>query len=561
MQAINANPILILIALIIIFMILGLYASARVIAAAITRSRKNKKNEDEEESSANEGLQYSDESGSGRLKIKYALSIIALIVPVIIIFSALLYGVMIAAEMFSVQGRSGREFLIFAMLITAAVAITAGIVGALILSSKMARPIRKLLFHVEELNNANNLSNIANMKIHVAGCDELSAIGKEINKMNKGLARAAEISSQLLQGKEIQKKFLPLEIGTGGNRLSSGFLDTEKAVFFGYYIGANEISGDYFDYKELGNDYYVIIKCDAAGKGIPAALIMIQVATMFINHFNNWTPTDEGMWIENLVYQINGFIETLGFKDRFAAFTLCLFNSRTGELHFCNAGDNVLNIFNAEEKKVISITLNETPAAGLLSNDMVVSKGGYRVQTVNINRGDILLLYTDGLEDSRHLFRNNANMEIKCRDGEAGMVHENHFVGQKGELLGRERIHAIANAVMNREVYRLKKWHTPETEQDLTFDFSGCSGSVEEIIVAIIACEKMFRCYRDPEAANSKVSVGLKVDAFLQSHFAQYSDYCVQPHYCPGDDSHIYYNQLDEDVQEDDITILGIKRK
>jgi len=264
---------------------------------------------------------------------------------------------------------------------------------------------------------------------------------------------------------------------------------------------------------------------------------------MFLNYFKNWEPAagDEpsggapkgAMRLEKLVYQINGFIETLGFKERFAAFTLCIFDTQTGELHFCNAGDNIIHIYDASEKCVKSIALPQTPAAGALPNGIVESKGGYKVQTLSLDHGDILLLYTDGIEES-----------------------------QWSEAMGSTRVQGIINAVMNRAVYRMDKWHDQDGTMELCFDYSGCNGEVEEVIMALITAEKMFRCYRSPLAsADDAVLIEKKADAFLQAHFLQYSDYCFHTSECHENSSYIYYNYLKEDEQSDDLAILGIKRK
>jgi serine phosphatase RsbU (regulator of sigma subunit) len=357
------------------------------------------------------------------------------------------------------------------------------------------------------------------------------------------------VASELADAREIQKKFLPLDTDGDGNILNSGYKETKNAVFFGCYEGANEMSGDYFDYLDLDGRYYAIIKCDIAGKGIPASLLMIQVATMFLNYFHRWKPDAKGIHIEELVYQINGFIEKRGFKGRFAAFTLCLFDSQSGALHFCNAGDNIIHILDSAEVYAKSIILPETPAAGILSNDMVRSKGGYHVQTITLNRGDILLLYTDGIKESKRFF------------------HDSKF-RQMSEEMGTERINGILNAVMNKGIYTLRKSHTPEWDVDLQFDFSGCGNGVDEVIMALIAVEKIFRCYRacvtpkDRRASKEGgVIVYKKIDAFLKSHFLQYRHYCVPSHECLVNTACLCYPNLREDEQYDDLSILGIKRK
>jgi len=381
--------------------------------------------------------------------------------------------------------------------------------------------------------------------------------------MTHGLVRAAATAADLSIGKEIQKKFIPLELDKEGNKLSFGLKDTRYLNFFGYYEGAKGVSGDYFDYQDLDGRYYAIIKCDVAGKGIPAALIMIQVATMFLNYFKQWKPTDKGMKIEEVVYQINDFIETLAFEGRFAAFTLCLYDSETGTVRFCNAGDNIVHLFDASEGKIKSLTLPETPATGVLPNFLVESKGGYQVQTITLDQGDILLLYTDGIEEAKRLFRNNAFAEIQCKEGEKDSPHATHLVGQGDEEMGGERVRDIINAVMNRQMYTLHKWHNPEGDQkDLIFDFSSCKGTVEEVIMAMASAEKMFRCYREPGSTeNDRVLVDKIVDNFLKKHFLQYRDYCSFTRENPGNNAYMYYTHIKEDEQYDDLTILGIKRK
>jgi serine phosphatase RsbU (regulator of sigma subunit) len=462
-----------------------------------------------------------------------------------------------------------QRSLLRILMIVALTAILIGIVGALALSALIILPIRRLVAHVEQIRDTDNKTKLEGVEIMLNTRDELAVLGNTINDMTRGLVLAAKASEDMTIGKEVQKKFIPLEIDREGNKLTSGFKDTKNAQFFGYYEGAKGVSGDYFDYQDLDGRYFAIIKCDVAGKGIPAALIMIQVATMFLNYFKAWKPTGRGMRIEEAVYQINDFIETLGFKDRFAAFTLALFDSETGIIRFCNAGDNIVHLYDASEKKMKTVTLPQSPATGVLPNLLVESRGGYQVQTLTIDPGDMLLLYTDGIEEAKRKFRNSRFQEILCPGAPeseglapAGAPHANHAVGQGDEELGADRVEAIVNAVMNRQVYTLSKYHNPEGEVELQFDFRSCEGTVEETIMAMVSVEKMFRIYRDPAAgADSRVLVDRKIDRFLQEHFRQYRSYCSQTREVPGSEAYMCYTHLREDEQYDDLTIIGIRRK
>jgi len=446
--------------------------------------------------------------------------------------------------------------------IFAFIALLMGTIGAFFLSALIIRPIKKLVSHIEIIRDTEDKAKLAGVDINISSQDEIAVLGNTINDMTHGLVKAALAASDLSIGKEIQKKFIPLELDNNGNKQTSGFKNTPNLNFFGYYEGAKGVSGDYFDYRDLDGRYYAIIKCDVAGKGIPAALIMIQVATMFLNYFKQWKPNEKGMHIDEVVYQINEFIETLAFKGRFAAFTLCLFDSVTGVVRFCNAGDNIVHLYDASEGRIKTISLPQTPATGVLPNFMIESAGGYKVQTLTIDKGDILLLYTDGIEESKRKFRNKDFKEIICNEGPADTPHENHLCGQADEEMGPERVEAIINAVMAREVYTLEKYHNPEDSINLQFDFTTCEGRVEDVIMAMVSVEKMFRCYKTPQTGeDSRVLVDRKVDEFLKNHFLQYRRYCIHTKEYPENPAYMYYTHVKEDEQYDDLTILGIKRK
>jgi HAMP domain-containing protein len=460
------------------------------------------------------------------------------------------------------QISQGQRTLLEIILAVALTALFIGILGASILSVLLIRPIRKLLGHVELIRDTEDKTRLAGVDIQINSGDEIALLGNTINDMTQSLVQAALASHDLSIGKEIQKKFIPLETNQEGNKLTFGHQETKNINFFGYYEGAKGVSGDYFDCLDLDGRYFAAIICDVAGKGIPAALIMIQVATMFLNYFKNWTPTEKGLHIEDLVYQINDFIEIQAFKDRFAAFTLCLFDSQTGLARFCNAGDNIVHWYEASTHKMNTTTLRATPVIGVLSNSQVESIGGYTVQTLTFNHGDILFLYTDGIEDSKRKFRDQNFKEILCTEFPHGIPHGNHLAGQGDERMGYDRVTDIIDAVMNKKIYFLHKYHNPEGEKKLLFDFTTCEGTVEEAILAMVSVEKMFRCYRTPRAGeDSRVLVDKKVDHFLQGHFLQYREYCFNTRGNYENDAYMYYTHLKEDDQYDDLAILGIMRK
>ncbi|OQY40353.1 MAG: hypothetical protein B6229_02005 [Spirochaetaceae bacterium 4572_7] len=288
---------------------------------------------------------------------------------------------------------NSRRSLIIRVGITAIVAILIGFLGALVLATLMINPIKKLVAGVQVIRDTEDKSQLKNHLIEVKSRDELFTLASTVNQMTEGLVKAAAMSKDVTMGKEIQKMFIPLELNPNGEgKLTTGEFENDEISVFGYYEGAKGVSGDYFDYRQIDDDHFAMIKCDIAGKGVPASLIMVEVATIFLSYFRGWDRKREGYRIDKLVYSMNDLLEERGFKGRFAAFIVVIMNTKTGKCHMCNAGDNLVHIYRSGRHEMETITLHEVPAAGIFSSDMLEMQGGYKVETTVLDRNDILFL-------------------------------------------------------------------------------------------------------------------------------------------------------------------------
>ena len=380
--------------------------------------------------------------------------------------------------------------------------------------------------------------------------DEIGRLGDTINEMTKNLAEAAAQTKNITFGKEVQAKFLPLQTDSAGNSLTTGRLETKGADFFSYYAGADALSGDYFDYKALDATHYAVIKCDVSGHGIPAALIMIEVATLFLNYFKNWSMSNpsQGTNLAPVVGQINDLLESRGFKGRFAAFTLCIIDVESGDCWFCNAGDNLVQIYDSALGKKKTITLQETPAAGMFSTDMINMKGGYKVTKLRLKNDDVLFLYTDGIEEAKRIFRDRSGKPVDSEESE--------------EEMSDERISDIIEAVYKKKEYILHKAYPGNSAEDLKFDYRDCKGSAEDAVMALVSAEKMFRMYTTKEQNDSDIiHADKKIDAFLREHFVQYSELCSAVPEEDKNSAQTAYRGMREDPQYDDLTLVAIKKK
>jgi serine phosphatase RsbU (regulator of sigma subunit) len=445
-----------------------------------------------------------------------------------------------------------RRLLIQTALIALVVAGLA-LVGAIIMAGIVVDPIRRLAAGVAIIRDTVNKEDLKTHRIEVRSRDEIGSLADTVNDMTQGLVKAAIAQKELMVGKDIQRMFLPLAKDRQGRMGSTAGEQNEQLEIFGYYEGAREVSGDFFDYKKLTDKYYAMIKCDVSGKGVSAALIMVEVATIFATYFRGWTPQNPGLKLQPLADLINDMVEERGFPGRFAALTLAILDAESGKVWLCNAGDNIQHIYRQEQNRMTSLQLPKPPAAGVFPKDLVDMKGGFQQVPEQLGRGDVLFLFTDGFEDGLGEVARGMKGNGE-KEGPAG--------GSEGESPGMERIYAVINAVFQRLVFKLSGHHNPLLEPELEFDFTGCSGSVEEAVLALVSVEKLMRLQPAADAAEKdRVNVDRRVDAFLAKHYGQYGRYFTRRLEEGNGGELVGFTHLREDPQYDDLTILAIRKK
>ena len=460
---------------------------------------------------------------------------------------------------------SARRTVIFTALSITLIAVIIGGFGALIVASVIVNPVKKLEKHVAMISSTKDKMKLSGKDITIKTNDEIASLGEKINEMTHGLVKAAEEEQLMMDGKVVQQAFLPL-LPMGKSKMSISEFKGEHLHLFGYYEGASQVSGDYFDFKQLDKTWFTVIKCDASGHGVPAALIVTVVATFFRKYCESWRFKYNGTRIGEVVLQINEFLSSLGLQGKFAAICMCLVNMDSGDVYTCNAGDNIIHIYDGAKQAMIVKKMYPNPAAGNMSakfvREVLMQELEFKVEKFHLEKNDVLFLYTDGIEESTRKYRDTDFSELEIEETTDEGTPYAHSEKIDHEQMENDRIHAIIEAVKSKSTYILEKKHNPLLDEKLEFDFSSLSGTNEDIIIALCSVEKVFRFYKSPDVGESDtVRCDKKIDEFLSKHFNRYDYYCG--HKNEGFDNPIYveYTHLREDEQLDDLTMLSITRQ
>ena len=239
-----------------------------------------------------------------------------------------------------------------------------------------------------------------------------------------------------------------------GDVQKSLFPDISKFENFIYArnIPAKDVSGDYFDVINVGNDEYYFTLADVSGKGVKAGMYMAKASSTFRTLSNLSFP------LEKVVYLVNNEIVEAKFKGMFVTAVFGKINIKTKDVTFVNAGHESIMVI--DRSKNFEFIKSELPPIGIIkyfSESMVKSK------TMNLNE-KTFVVYTDGvtegyLQNGQELGAEGVERIVKSLD----IVSPKNIVDKITSELNwgadklRDDITCLALDLENTEIIKIKK--------------------------------------------------------------------------------------------------------
>lgn len=241
------------------------------------------------------------------------------------------------------------------------------------------------------------------------------AVAVDNSRMLKERLKQQKMRQEMAIAKQIQETLLP-----------DGFQSIEGAEIGAEYYPAREVGGDFYDIIKIDNTKFLVVLGDVSNKGVPAAMVMSALSGILKAVIKN----QPDIRVSDLACTLNNMMAHDIIKDRemFVTMFFCKFNLSEGLLTYCNAG-HLPGLFWDDKKQSIVELPEGGPIVGQFPDI------AYRQGERNMAGGDRLLLFTDGLTEA---------------------------ADTEGNMFGRERVEQVLTAEIGLDpkefCHRVKEW-------------------------------------------------------------------------------------------------------
>lgn len=195
-----------------------------------------------------------------------------------------------------------------------------------------------------------------------------------------------------------------------GRQIQQNLLRPPPSKWHRYRLAARaetcyEVGGDFYDFLPISNSTLWTVIADVSGKGISAALVMstlqasLRALLVGVHSF------------ERLLEQMNEMVRDFTGGSIYLTLFLALLDSESKRFHYINAGHNPPALVRADGK--VEMLEEGGTVLGLLPHVR------YNRAQANLNKGDVLVLYTDGVAEATNPAGDMFGIEALARSVEA----------------------------------------------------------------------------------------------------------------------------------------------
>lgn len=288
-------------------------------------------------------------------------------------------------------GLSVFSFFVLAVLIAALLSVYA----MNRIQKRIVAPIENITMHAQDYANSyhDGDSSQYHLEVKEDSNNEIDILAKNMNQMMtdidekimhiKTFTKERErIGTELHLAKKIQKGALP--------SVFPPFPEHKEFDIFATMNPAKEVGGDFYDFFMIDETHLGLVIADVSGKGIGAALFMMISKILL----NNQTMTTKSPG--EVLSIVNNRICSQNTAEMFVTVWIGILDTQTGEMVCSNAGHEYPAICRKEGSFEILKDKHGLVIGAM--EDMF-----YKDYTIQLNEGDTIFVYTDGVTEAMNL--------------------------------------------------------------------------------------------------------------------------------------------------------------
>jgi serine phosphatase RsbU (regulator of sigma subunit) len=228
-----------------------------------------------------------------------------------------------------------------------------------------------------------------------------------------------QMEEELQMARELQVALLPRKFPT----IPVGAPPHESALsFLSFYFPTGDVSGDFFSVFPVGEKAAGVLICDVMGHGVRSALVTGMIRGLVEEHAK--LAADPGVLLTRINRALTVILQQAG-TTMFATCFYVIADVERAELRFANAGHpSALHVrCDGGSAEKLDDQGSRGPAMGIFSSAI------YSTTTRSMAKGDIVMLFTDGLfevEDATGAFFNEEQLRASA-SRHAGLIPEEFF--------------------------------------------------------------------------------------------------------------------------------------
>jgi len=223
--------------------------------------------------------------------------------------------------------------------------------------------------------------------------DEIGMFASAFNQMRISLAEHIEnlknvtaakekIESELKVAQEIQMGILP--------KILPPFPKCDYFEVDAFLTAAREVGGDLYDFFLLSPSKVCLVIGDVSGKGVPASLFMAVTQTL-----HRGLAHETGLDPQILVTKMNQALCNNNSANLFVTYVFAVLDLEKGVMTYCNAGHNPFFVLKCDGNVESPVKRHGIPLG-------VRPNRPYGKSDLNLNIGDTLFFYTDGVTEAKN---------------------------------------------------------------------------------------------------------------------------------------------------------------